>query len=93
MITNVLLLKLKDRENIASAKDKLLGMNGKIEFLRGLRVEVDVRYGASSYDIAMIADYDSMEDLNAYLVHPVHVKVGKYIGSVIESQAAVCYES
>jgi hypothetical protein len=93
MITNILLLKLKDRENIAAAKDKLLGMKGKIEFLRGLRVETDVRHGASSYDIALIVEYDSMEDLNAYLVHPIHVEVGKYIGGVIESQAAVCYES
>jgi hypothetical protein len=95
MITNVLLLKLKDRsyENITKAKDVLLGMKGKIEFLRGLRVDIDLRHGTSSYDIVLIADYDSMEDLNAYLVHPVHVEVGKYIASVLESQASVCYES
>lgn len=95
MVTNVMLLKLKERnsESIAKARDVLLSMQGKIEFLRDLKVEVDIRHGGSSYDIAVIAIYASLEDLNAYLVHPVHVEVAKYIGGVVETQAAVCYES
>ena len=95
MITNILLLKLKERksENIAKTRDMLLSMRGKIEFLRDLKVEVDIRHSKSSYDIAYIAKYASMEDLNAYLVHPVHVEVSKYIESVVETAAAVCYES
>ena len=95
MITNNLLLKLKERnsENIAKTRDVLLSMQGKIEFLRDLKVEVDIRHGESSYDIALIAKFDSMEDFNAYLVHPVHVEVSKYIASVLETGAAVCYES
>lgn len=59
--------------------DVLLSMQGKIEFLRDLKVEVDIRHGESSYDIALIAKFDSMEDFNAYLVHPVRVEVSKYI--------------
>ena len=95
MVTNILLLKLKERNdaNIEKARDVLLSMQGKIECLRDLKVEVDVRHGGSSYDIALIASYASMEELNAYLVHPVHVEVAKYLGSVLETQAAVCYES
>jgi hypothetical protein len=54
---------------------------------------VNVRPGASSYDILLIAHYDSMEDLDAYLVHPVHVEVSKYIAGVLETSAVVCYES
>ena len=95
MITNNLLLKLKERnsENIAKTRDVLLSMQGKIEFLRGLKVELDIRHGESSYDIVLIAQFSSMDDFNAYLVHPVHVEVAKYIASVLESAAAVCYES
>ena len=39
MITNNLLLKLKERnsENIAKTRDVLLSMQGKIEFLRDLK--------------------------------------------------------
>lgn len=95
MITNNLLLKLKNRdsENIAKARDVLLSMRGKIEFLRDLKVEVNIRHGESYYDLILIADYASMEDFDAYLVHPAHLEVAKYIGSVLETSASVCYES
>lgn len=95
MITNNQLLKLKDRssENIAKVRDVLLSMQGKIEFLRDLKVETNIRDGASSYDILMIAQYNTMEDLDAYIVHPVHVEVAKYIASMLEISAVVCYES
>jgi len=68
-------------------------MQGKIEYLRDLKVEVNIRQGSSSYDLLMIAQYDSLEDLEAYLIHPVHVEVGQYIVSVMETSAVVCFES
>jgi hypothetical protein len=95
MITNNLLLKLKDRspENITKARDELLSMKGKIAELVDLKVVVNIRSGASSYDILLIAQFASMADFEAYLAHPVHVEVSKYIASVLENSAAVCYES
>ncbi|ATW23534.1 Dabb family protein [Candidatus Formimonas warabiya] len=95
MITNNLLIKLKERnnENVAKAKDVLLSMKGKIEVLRDLQVEVNIRHGESSYDILLITKFSCLEDLESYLVHPIHVEVSKYIAGVLESGAAVCYES
>ncbi|WP_371362088.1 hypothetical protein SRRS_33310 [Sporomusa rhizae] len=95
MITNTQMLKLKDRsgENVARARDVLLSMQGKIEFLRDLKVEMNIRQGASSYDLLMSAQYNSLEDLEAYIIHPVHVEVAKYIAGVLETSAVVCYES
>lgn len=95
MIINNLLLKLKDGSpgNIAKARDVLLSMKGKIEVLVDLTVEVNVRPGPVSYDLLLIARYASIEDFEAYLVHPIHVEVGKYIASVLESSAAVCYKA
>jgi hypothetical protein len=46
-------------------------MQGKIEVLRDLKVEVDLRHGALSYDLVLIATFSSKEDFDAYLVHPV----------------------
>jgi hypothetical protein len=88
-----LLIKLKEinKESIEKARDTLLSMKGKIETLRDLKVEVDIRNG--SYDIMVITKYDSLEDLDAYLVHPVHLEVAKYIVRVVESQASLCYET
>lgn len=95
MITNTQLLKLKDRssENIAKTRNVLLSMQGKIEVLRDLKVEVNIRQGASSYDLLMTAQYESLKDLEAYIAHPVHVEVAKYIAGVLETSAVVCYES
>ena len=95
MVTNNLMLKLKERtsENIAKTKDVLLGMKGKIEPLRDLQVEVNIRPGASAYDILLITKFAAMADLEAYLVHPVHLEVAQYIGQVLDTSAAVCYES
>ncbi len=94
MIINNLLIKLKERnkENVEKATDALLSIKGKIDVLSDLQVEADIRHGESSYDILLITHFSSMEDLEAYLIHPVHVEVSKYIASVLESAAAVCYE-
>ena len=93
MVTNNLLIKLKERnnENAEKARSMLLSMKGKIDVLRDLQVEMDIRHGESSYDILLITRFSSMEDMEAYLVHPVHVEVSKYIAGVLESGASVCY--
>ena len=68
-------------------------MKGKIDVLCDLYVKVDIRHGESSYDIMLITKFASMEDMDTYLVHPVHVEVSKYILSIMETGVAVCYES
>ncbi|CAG9623497.1 Dabb family protein [Sutcliffiella rhizosphaerae] len=94
MITNTLLIKLKERnyDNIEKTKSVLLSMEGKIEALRGIQVQVDIRREETSYDILLITHFSSMEDMETYLIHPVHVEVSKYIASVLESGASVCFE-
>lgn len=95
MIVNNLFIKLKERdnENISKARDVLLSMKGKIEVLRDVQVEVDIRHGPSSYDIMLITKFETMKDLDSYLIHPLHVDVSRYISTVLESGASLCYES
>ena len=72
MITHVVLFKLKDRsvQSIEKAMDVLIGLKGKIPVLRYLEVGIDVLHSERSYDIALITKFDSMDDLQAYQVHP-----------------------
>lgn len=95
MITHIVFFKLKDRskESIEKVRDVLMSMQGKIDLLRHLEVGVDILHSERSYDIALVTKFDSMEDLNAYQVHPLHVEVSKYLGTVRESAVAVDYES
>ena len=94
MITHIILVKLKDNneEAINGIKNKLLGIKGKIEYLKDLSVGVDFVHSEISYDIAMVAKFNSKEDLNAYIAHPSHIEVGKYIEDIQENVVAVDYE-
>jgi hypothetical protein len=95
MITHVVLFKLKDtsQKSVEKARDVLSGMKGKIPLLRHLEVGMDVLHSERSYDIALITRFDSMNDLKAYQMHPIHLEVAKYINSVKEASIAVDYES
>lgn len=46
-----------------------------------------------SYDLALRAKFDSMEDLLAYQRHPAHVEVVKYLQGVRQSMITVDYET
>jgi hypothetical protein len=95
MITHVVLFKLKDRSShsIKKARDVLLGLKGKVPVLRYLEVGIDVLNSERSYDIALITKFDTMDDLQAYQVHPVHLEVAKYIMAERESAISVDFES
>jgi hypothetical protein len=94
MIVNNLLIKLKDSsgEKLEEAKNVLSGLKGNIPALLDSRVEFDINAGNSSYDIMLINSFNSPEDLQAYLDHPVHIKVAGYITPAMEKAASLCYE-
>lgn len=95
MITHIVLFKLKDRspESVARTAAVLRDMEGKIDVLRHLEVGTDVLHSERSYDIALYTKFDSMADLNAYQVHPVHKLVIEHMTTVRESSVSVDYEN
>ncbi len=95
MITHIVFFKLADRSssNVDKARDVLMSMDGKIPQLRHLEVGIDILHTQRSYDLALVTKFDSMEDMDAYQTHPVHVDVASYMASVRESAVAVDYES
>ena len=96
MITHIVFFKLADPfpEMIAATRDRLLGMKGKIGEIRHLEVGADVIRSERSYDLALVARFDSLADLRIYQEHPVHAgDVVPYVKSVCSSIVAVDYES
>lgn len=94
MIVHNLLLKLQNRssESIASARELLLTMNGNVKVIRDLTVAADIRRADSSYDLALIARFNTKEDYQSYLAHPYHVQVGNQLKDNIAAAASVCFE-
>lgn len=96
MITHIVFFKLKEPtvDGIAAVRDKLLSMEGRVEQLRHLEAGVDLIHSERSYDVALVTRFDSMEDLQAYQVHPYHAgEVVPLMKSVCSSVVAVDYES
>ncbi|TYA14877.1 Dabb family protein [Paenibacillus faecis] len=94
MIKHIVLFKLKDSSpaSIETTAGVLRGLKGKVEQLRDLEVGIDVVKSPRSYDIALVATFDSLEDLEGYQVHPEHQKVIEHMTQVRESQVAVDFE-
>ncbi|MBV5341410.1 MAG: Dabb family protein [Deltaproteobacteria bacterium] len=96
MITHIVLFKLAEptAETLATTRNKLLSMDGKIDLLRHLEVGVDLVRSERSYDIALTTRFDSLEDLQAYQIHPFHAgEVVPYMKLVCSSIVAVDYEN
>ena len=96
MITHIVLFKLKERtpEEVEKARDMLLSMEGKVEQLRHLEVGVDLIHSERSADVALVTKFDSLDDLQAYQVHPYHGEVvAPYMRSVSASVVAADYQT
>lgn len=94
MLRHVVFFKLvhPTPDTLQETRDVLLGMKGKIPELLDIEVGIDVIRSERSYDVALTTTFESLEAMQAYQVHPVHVEVGRYIAKVKEASIAVDYE-
>ncbi|CAM2963051.1 Dabb family protein [Paenibacillus sediminis] len=93
MIKHIVFFKLKDPspEIVEKTAAVLRNMEGKISGLKQIEVGVDVVRSGRSYDIALITVFETLEDIEAYQVHPVHQEVIKHMNEVRESSVSVDY--
>ncbi|GAB7056125.1 MULTISPECIES: Dabb family protein [Paenibacillus] len=93
MITHVVMFKLKDRspESVKATYDVLKNMEGKIPVLRHIEVGTDVLHLERSYDIVLITKFDSLEDLQVYDNHPVHLEVKAHMKQVLDG-TSICVD-
>lgn len=60
------------REELEKWADGLRALPEKVEVLRSLTVGSDVLHGERSWDAAVVADVDNVEDLRTFLQHSAH---------------------
>jgi hypothetical protein len=99
MINHVVLFKLKKYDSdsekqtqISKIEEALMGLSGKIQELKYIEVGVNYDLAAKSHDICLITHFDSIDQLDAYRVHPEHLKVAELIGLHAIERAAVDFE-
>ena len=80
-------------ENLEIAKGMLEALQGVVPTLLSSRVSLGAEgQNPANYDLVLEAEYETMEALNEYIVHPEHKKVGQFMAKVRESRACVDYE-
>jgi len=98
MVRHIVLFQLKKMESESAKLEVMNAFKNAIEALpKDINVirSIEVKFNmnpAEIYDIALNSEFDSLEDVNFYAKHPLHVAAGKILAEVKESRACVDYE-
>lgn len=80
-------------EHIKTMQQELLSLKGKINELRSIAVYTNHDKAAdSNHDLILDTEFNSLDDLNNYLVHPEHQAVVNTLGAIKKERAAIDYE-
>ena len=84
MIKHIVFFKLEDNSqaNKEAVKARIMGMKGKIDVLKHIEVGVNFSPEERACDLALVTDFETKEDLNAYAIHPLHVEVVTFLKSI-----------
>jgi hypothetical protein len=94
MIVHIVLFQFKEenkKANIIQAKQMLENLMGAVPSLRSIDVGVNFSTEERAMDLSIITAFESREDLEAYAVHPEHLKVVDFIKTVVEYSKVVDY--
>ncbi|MEO6199911.1 MAG: Dabb family protein [Cryobacterium sp.] len=78
-------------DHAARIADALESLVGVIDEIRSLTVGADVA-GGDNWDVVLIADFDDLDAVARYQVHPEHQKAGAFIRTVVAQRMAVDLE-
>ena len=95
MIKHVVMWKFKDEVSEADKlemKRQLEALKGVAPTLIGIEVGMDVVGKDASKDMVLYSEFNSLDDLQAYAVHPEHVKVVEFVKPLVRERAVVDYE-
>lgn len=98
MLRHVVTWKLKSEDpaeralQAAEVARRLNALDGVVPQLRTISAGANSVYPEANWDVTLVADFDSIESLEQYQVHPAHEEVAVYIRSVVASRVAVDFE-
>ena len=98
MIRHIVMFRLKstDRtadENALLAKEKAQKLPDTITQIRRFEAVVNAPSAdKTNYNFALIADFDTQADLDAYQVHPDHKAFGAFISTIKEEGGRACID-
>ena len=75
-------------ENMLLVEKSLYALLPVIPQIKKMDIRFDITHSESSADLMLMTEFESVEDLKAYVVHPEHQKVSQYVRKVIDKRMA-----
>lgn len=99
MVKHVVLFQLKADMDAALLKEDIMlqfkqaieALPAKIRFIRHIEVGIN-RNPSETFDLALVSEFDSMEAVMAYSIHPEHLAAASIIGPYKAARSCVDYE-
>lgn len=98
MLTHIVMFRLKDSvlgkerdENMRELKLLLESLKDKIPFVKYLEVGINIGKSASAADMALYSEFDDFDALEAYRIHPEHVRAMEFIDKVCSERRVADY--
>jgi hypothetical protein len=95
MVVHIVLFQFKEahkQANMIQAKQMLEALLGAVPTLRSIDVGMNFSKEERAMDMSIITTFENRAGLEAYAVHPEHVKVIDFIKQVVEYTKVVDYE-
>ena len=95
MLTHIVIWKYRDDvEQFAREEhvNLLRNLKSLIPEVQSLSVGFDTLYLSRSYDTGLVATFEDRAALDAYTIHPEHVKVAEFGRSISANVASVDFE-
>ncbi len=94
MIVHIVMFKFSDENKSANLAEVTKRLNALVELISELKkMEVGVNFTLSprAFDLSLYSTFETKEDLEAYAIHPEHLKVVELIKSVTLESKVVDY--
>lgn len=96
MIRHVVMWKFKNEaegktklENMELVRESLYALVAIIPEIKRMEIGFDITGSDMSMDLMLLTEFDSVSDMKTYAEHEEHLKVSKYVRSVIESRVVL----
>ena len=99
MIRHIVMFKLKEFERagkkeeiIGQLKERLEALSLKIPEIRFINTGLNINNSPNGFDLVLESEFDDMESLETYRVHPEHLTVVEFFKPYKLHSASVDYE-
>ena len=94
MIVHIVMFRFKEENKETNLTEVTARLNSLVELIPTLKfIEVGLDFSRTerAFDLSLYSKFDTKEDLQAYAVHPEHLKVVELIKSVTLESKVVDY--